>query len=123
MQNDTPMLHQSWLAYDQESHFPLENIPFGCFKTCDGCIVNCTRVGDHIVDLSAIFQLFKGPLFSTLTKNVFENCSLNSFAALGKEFRVEARQTIQKLFTDKSFEHAVRPHLFDANTVEMKMPM
>ena len=94
----------SWINYDANNHFPLENIPFGCYKSADGGKVHCcTRIGDSIIDLAHIFHLFKGKHFSTLTENIFDSDSLNKFMATGKDFRIEARETIQGLFSgDKS---------------------
>jgi len=52
-----------------------------------------------VVNLADIFQMFDGPCFQSLGgKNIFKNSNLNEFASLGKEFRIEARETIQKLF-------------------------
>lgn len=89
---------KSWIPYDENHHFPLENIPFGCFHSAGGKIHCCTRIGDSIIDLAALFPKFDGPLFKTLNENVFDSDTLNKFMALGKDFRIEARETIQKLF-------------------------
>jgi len=59
-------MQSTWLPYDPSTHFPLENIPFGVYHTAEGTTRCCTRVGDSVIDLSTIFQLFDGPLFSTL---------------------------------------------------------
>ena len=101
------LLNSSWLKYDPATHFPLENIPFGVIKTAAGVNHCCTRVGDNVVDLAVLFPLFKGPLFATLSENVFEQETLNKFAALGKTFRLEARETIQALFADAVNEATV----------------
>jgi fumarylacetoacetase len=84
---------QSFIPYDAEHHFPLENIPFGVYKTAEGnhC---CTRIGDKLIDLAALFAKFDGPHFKTLKENIFDKPTLNDFAGLGKEFRIEARETI-----------------------------
>lgn len=89
---------KSFIPYDAEHHFPLENIPFGCFKTASGARC-CTRIGDKLIDLAELFPHFDGPHFKTLKENIFDKWTLNEFAALGKEFRIEARETIQKLFS------------------------
>jgi fumarylacetoacetase len=48
---------------------------------------------------------------------------LNKFAALGKDFRVEARNTIQIIFTDASFQNEVRPSLINAQDANLQMPV
>lgn len=92
---------KSWIPYDSKSQFPLENIPFGVFvnpKTHKARC--CTRIGDMVVDLAELehSRLFDGPLFSVANDHYFCEDTLNKFASLGKEFRVEARQTLQKIF-------------------------
>ena len=113
----------SWIPYTAENHFPLENIPFGCFKCSHGTTHCCTRIGDSIIDLATIFDKFDGPHFATLKENIFAHDTLNKFAALGKEFRQEARETIQKLFTDKANEASLTAALSPAASAQMEMPV
>jgi len=80
-------------------------------------------VGDKVVDLAVLFPQFKGPLFSTLTENVFSSETLNKFMALGKDFRLEARQTIQDLLKQGASEEAVNGALVDAESVKLVMPV
>jgi hypothetical protein len=62
---------QSFIAYDEQNHFPLENIPFGVVKCQHGAHC-CTRIGDHVIDLAVIFDKFTGPNFSALLgENIF----------------------------------------------------
>lgn len=49
---------QSFIEYTSEHHFPLENIPFGCYKAAGGKVHGCTRIGDKIIDLAEIFGEF-----------------------------------------------------------------
>jgi fumarylacetoacetase len=79
---------QSFIEYSEDNHFPLENIPFGVFK-CSNGVHCCTRIGDYVIDLAAIFSKFEGQLFKG--HNFFAEPNLNSFAAMGKEARIEAR--------------------------------
>ena len=89
---------QCIINYDKTNHFPIENIPFGCFFNKDhGKIHCCTRIGDEIIDLAILWPFFQGPLFKQYAqknKNVFKNDTLNDFADLGVEYRIEARDTI-----------------------------
>ena len=116
---------KSFIEYDGESHFPLENIPFGCYKSASGKNHCCTRIGDKIIDLADIFSYFDGPLFKTLTENIFDKENLNDFAALGVGFRVEARETIQKLFseTNAANKDALAGAVKDVAGCEMVMPV
>jgi len=95
MESSAPL--KSWIPYEADSQFPLENIPFGIFvnpKTNKA--VGCTRIGDMIVDLNELEheRLFNGPLFSVTKDHYFCQETLNSFAAAGKAYRVELRETI-----------------------------
>lgn len=119
---------RSFIQYDSEHHFPLENIPFGAFVNPDTNETHCcTRIGDHVVDLAVIHDQghFTGDHLSK--KNVFAHHTLNEFMALQKEAWSEARKTLQDLFAEGSsykddteaHKHALFPH----DKVEMKMPV
>merc|ERR1719334_1034819 len=47
----------SWVPYDADSHFPIQNIPFGVFEQADGSQHIGTRIGDHVLDLFKISKL------------------------------------------------------------------
>jgi fumarylacetoacetase len=91
---------KSFISYSEDHPFPIQNIPFGCFQRKDGRIHCCTRIGDKIIDLALLQTHFSGPLFSGLKENVFAHHHLNKFMALGKDYRIEARHSIQKLFAE-----------------------
>ena len=114
---------KSSIPYDENHHFPLENIPFGCMKLADGTTHCCTRIGDKVIDLAVLFPHFKGPKFSTLQENVFDQPNLNKFSALGKDFRIEARATIQGMFAADADGSAYQSALHDADSVTMVMPV
>lgn len=93
---------KSWIDYDSNNQFPLENIPFGVFRNSESKEIHCcTRIGDHIIDLAVLEhsrKCFTGPLFSKMEKHVFCEPNLNAFAAMGPEVRKEARESIQAFF-------------------------
>lgn len=39
---------KSWVVYAEDSHFPVQNIPFGAFKRADGVAVCGSRIGDFV---------------------------------------------------------------------------
>ena len=127
MVENTPAL-KSWIPYDQNNNFPLENIPFGVFTNPkNGKVRCCTRIGDFIIDLSELehARLFDGPLFVAFNDHVFCEKTLNKFAALGKTFRIEVRSTLQKIFgsegslSDEMKEKAMVDH----KGVKMHLPV
>ena len=115
---------KSFIDYNAEHHFPLENIPFGCYQAGDK-IHCCTRIGDKIIDLADIFQHFDGEYFKSQKENIFDKDTLNTFADLGKEFRIEARATIQKLFSTDNAANAASfaGCMKDVASVQMTMPI
>jgi|APSaa5957512535_1039671.scaffolds.fasta_scaffold248794_1 fumarylacetoacetase len=97
---ESSLQSKSIIKYAEDNHFPLENIPFGCYEASPGTLHACTRIGDKFVCLADLFEKLKGgPLFSKLSENIFKG-PLNTFMGLGNEYRKEARQSIQNFFMD-----------------------
>ena len=46
----TPAPTKSFVEVSAESHFPIQNIPFGVFKTSDGAARCASRIGDTVRD-------------------------------------------------------------------------
>ena len=96
---------KSWIAYTADSHFPLENIPFGVFVNPTtkkpSC---CTRIGDTYIDLAVLEheRLFDGPIFKVMDHHIFCTDTLNLFMAEGKDARIELRQSLQEIFAEGS---------------------
>ena len=120
---------KSWITYDADDHFPLENIPFGVFvNPTTGKPSCCTRIGGTIIDLAVLEheRLFDGPIFSVMDHHVFCEDTLNEFMAEGKDARIEARQTLQSLFAEGSTklkDSVKKQALFDAGRAEMRLPV
>jgi len=101
---------KSFLPVSEDSHFPIQNIPFGVFYPNSDATKTprCgTRIGDNVIDLAYLESknYFTGPLFSTLAKEnkrVFNQRQLNEFMSLEREYWREARKTIQDLFQEGS---------------------
>lgn len=86
-------------SINPDSHFPIENLPYGVFSTNEDPRHRIgVAIGDDIVDLSVIKQLFQGPVMSQ-NQHVFDDTVLNSFMALGTEAWKETRATLTKLLT------------------------
>lgn len=59
------MVLKSFVEVEPESHFPLENLPYGVFKPEPGSVPRPgVAIGDYVLDLSALSSagLFDGPL-------------------------------------------------------------
>ena len=119
---------KSFVQYDENDHFPLENIPFGVFLNPESLEAHCcTRVSDFVVDLAVLHDLghFSGD--NLKSTNVFKTKYLNDFIDLGKSAWSEARITIQNLFAEgstfESDKDAQTSWMFKFDKVEMRMPV
>ncbi|XP_041460201.1 fumarylacetoacetase-like [Lytechinus variegatus] len=89
----------SFIEYGSECNFPIQNLPYGVFSTAsNGKQRIGVAIGDMILDLSQIKDLFNGPILSECN-DVFTEETLNSFMALGRPAWKEARATIQRLLS------------------------
>lgn len=93
-------LRTSWVAVTPESHFPIQNLPYGVFAaSADSKEQRIgVAIGTQVLDLGVLADagLFKGK--SALGDGaVFKEPVLNSFMGLGKAAWAEARQIIGNL--------------------------
>ncbi len=91
---------KSFIEVDADSHFPIQNLPYGvCKHESSGEIFICTAIGDYVVNLKELEAdgVFDGPELDG--KRVFDERSLNKFMALGNKAWSEARATISNLLS------------------------
>jgi fumarylacetoacetase len=91
------MALKSFVDIPSDSHFPLENLPFGVFKPRDGPARVGVALGDYVVDL---WELERAGLFKDLppeTATATTRDSLNEFLALGRSAWQKVREILQKL--------------------------
>ncbi|HEV8417767.1 MAG TPA: fumarylacetoacetase, partial [Candidatus Udaeobacter sp.] len=90
---------KSFIEVSPNSHFPLENLPFGIFQPKRDKPRVGVAIGDLILDLSALEEL--GHLRSSefQNQNVFSDDSLNSFLALGGLAWRKTREILQHLLS------------------------
>lgn len=90
---------RSFIDIEPDSHFPIQNLPYGAFITDQGEVHLCTAIGEWIVDLFVLDEegLFMGPELSG--QMAFQDSSLNYFMSLGKAAWNEARSTLQNLLS------------------------
>jgi len=124
--NDTRL--NSWLEMPEESDFPIQNIPFGIFRTSDKGPASATRIGDTVIDLSVLADFGYFDKLDIEDLNVFYAPVLNEFIALGKKVTSAVRNRIAELFSEgfhelKEDEEAKKLALFDIAKVEMMMPV
>lgn len=118
---------KTWLPVSKNSHFPIQNIPFGVFLTRDDIITIGSRIGDTVIDLGALHQLgyFKG---IPLTDDIFLQDTLNDFISDGKKTWRLVRNRISDIFdidnaSLKNTEEHKKVVLFDLDEIEMQLPV
>merc|ERR1719422_2649302 len=89
----------SWVTVTTDSHFPIQNLPYGVFSTVSepGPRIG-VAIGSHVLDLAKISHLFTGPLLAH-HQDVFTANTLNSLMGLTREHWAEARATIASLLS------------------------
>ncbi len=118
---------KSWIEVPKNSDFPIQNIPFGIFKTNQLTPRVGSRIGDFVIDLQSLSVL---GYFENLPFELsdFATNSLNPMMAKGKKGTRELRNRISKLLdanlTDlQKNEHHVQQVLIPVDQVEMLMPV
>ena len=117
----------SWIAVASDSDFPIQNIPFGIFKTSAKAPRVATIIGDTVIDLAALAAA--GLLNDTgAAKEVFEQLYINDFMALGKAVTRAVRNRLSDLFEQGNTELAgntalMAQALHNVKEVELLMPV
>lgn len=110
---------KSYVPYSSESHFPLENLPYGVFSTAE----NPTRrigvaIGDKVLDLKYTKNVFDRPLCE-----LFQEPSLHGLMASGRGTWTAARQAIQSYLSAENAGNAETGTFWDRNKVQMHLPV
>jgi len=92
---------RSFIPVEPESHFPIQNLPYGVFRRRSGNNPAIgVAIGDFVLDLAFLDEqnLLATPSFGG--RRVFTESTLNAFMALGPATWREARQTISRLLRE-----------------------
>jgi fumarylacetoacetase len=118
---------KTFIEVSPNSHFPLENLPFGVFQPRDGKARVGVAIGDSVLDLSVLEELnqFRSPEFQN--QKVFSKDSLNSFLTLGRPAWQKTRNILQHLLSADAptlrDDARLRERVFHAQKdVRMKLP-
>src|SRR5580700_953521 len=121
------MLLKSFIDVSPDSHFPIQNLPFGIFQPKGGKPRAGVAIGDLIVDLSVLEELghFRSPEFQG--RKPFSEDSLNAFLALGRPAWRKARAVLQRLLSAETptlrDDAALRERVFHRQRdVTMQLP-
>ncbi|MCH8318180.1 MAG: fumarylacetoacetase [Bacteroidetes bacterium] len=102
MNNPNDPTTKSWIEVPQNSDFPIQNLPFGIFKTSSSTPRAGVAIGEYVVDLNALSDL--GFFLNLKDKNVFNKEYLNDFIALGKPVCSKVRARISELLRHDNSE-------------------
>ncbi|MCO4863191.1 fumarylacetoacetase [Cupriavidus sp. WGlv3] len=88
----------SWIdsANDGNTHFSLQNLPYGVFSTQGQALRVGVAIGDQVVDLNALDQ---AGLLPEAARGTFAATSLNRFIALGQPVWSETRRRLTALLS------------------------
>src|SRR5467141_3027087 len=121
------MALKSFIEVSPDSHFPLENLPFGVFQPRQGKPRVGVAIGDLILYLSVLEELghFRSPEFQN--QKIFSEDSLNSFLVLGHPAWRKTREILRYLLSADTptlrDDARLREKAFHAQKdVRMKLP-
>lgn len=118
---------KSWVEVPPHSDFPIQNLPFGIFKTEYLSPVAGVAIGNYVLDLVYLHEngFFDG---LGLPVGIFNQPTLNDFISLGREKASEVRQRISELLRHDNDElrdnvAAREIALIPMEEVQMQMPI
>jgi len=119
---------KSFIDVSPDSHFPIQNLPFGIFQPRGGKSRAGVAIGDFVADLSVLEELghFRSPEFQG--RKPFSEDSLNGFLALGRPAWRKARAVLERLLSSKTpilrDNARLRSRVFHSQEkVTMKLPV
>lgn len=128
MKNANDPAIKSWIEVNNDSDFPIQNIPFGIFSPKGKSPRPATIIGDTVIDLSVLAEEGFFDDFINEEYDAFFASSLNDLISLGKEFTSKLRKKISDLFN--SDNEVIRDDnelksklLFKQEDVEMHLPV
>ena len=92
---------RSWIKVQEESDFPIQNIPFGIIQRKERSPHVATRIGNTVID---IHLLAKSGLLDRagIDPGVFSNDTLNPFISLGKPYWRILRENLSEIFEESN---------------------
>jgi len=108
----------SWVAgAGPGSDFPVQNLPLGIFSEKKGARRPGVAIGDYILDLAAISDLFDEEWRDDLSQPV-----LNGWLSRGRGAQRGLRERLSEIFTDERYRDDVEPRLIGHSEVRMHVP-
>ncbi|TFD99546.1 fumarylacetoacetase [Jeotgalibacillus sp. R-1-5s-1] len=112
---------RSFIQVDPSSHFPIQNLPYGVFRTShDGDSRIGVAIGDYILDLSVLETEGFFRRAGLKEEAVFNQPSLNRFMSLGKQKWMLVRRELQRLLHEDEPELRDHTELREKAIIPMK---
>lgn len=122
---NNPIL-SSWISVPEGSDFPIQNLPFGVFKSKGSEHRVGTRIGDMVIDIAQLFETGQLSVDGFSTSD-FQQEYLNPMMKKGKEATRRLRQALSDLFSSEnsvaSTTESIHKALFSVHDVDMCMPV
>jgi len=99
LEANNPLL-KSWISVDEKSDFPIQNLPFGIFKTNQKDARVGVAIGTKIIDL---LELAKAGFINTEEELLNQN-SLNALMEKGRKFTTKLRNSLSELLREDNSE-------------------
>ena len=120
---------RSFIPVAADSHFPIQNLPYGVFRRRSDPEARIgVAIGDMVLDLTILQESHLFDVLSLQAGTVFRSATLNAFLALGRPAWREARSIISRLLRDS--EPALRDNaplrnqaLIPMSELEMLLPV
>ncbi len=113
----------SWVPVPDGSDFPIQNLPYGVFRTGKASPHVGVAIGDHVLDL-ADTQAGGGLDGIDIPGGLFAGSSLNAFMALGPDVWAGVRRRIVELLREGSRDRvAAEKWIVPQEDVEMLRPI
>jgi fumarylacetoacetase len=93
---------KSFIEVQPDSHFPIQNLPFGIFRPRDGAPRAGVAIGDQIADLSVLEKQGHFSRVGFQQRGIFSQGSLNAFLSFGRPVWRSAREVLQNLLDDQT---------------------
>ncbi|MGB0886202.1 MAG: fumarylacetoacetase [Chitinophagales bacterium] len=114
---------RSWVEVEENSDFPIQNLPFGIFKTNNKSPRVGVAIGSKIVDL---LELAKAG-FIVKDDELYDNLYLNDLMAKGKKFTSKLRTKLSALLNEDNSELKDSAHrgkiIVNMKEAEMLLPV
>jgi fumarylacetoacetase len=116
---------RAWIPYDEQSDFPIQNLPLGIFSTEGESKRVCTIIGDTVIDLYGLSQY--GVLNeSELETSEFQQDFLNPILQHGKKVIRELRKDLSEIFDQNNTSvdrELCKKHFYNVEAVNLHLPV